>query len=66
MRAEQLAPPYRDETLAIWAWRLTMFLEHGFTHDQADLLARTTIDHHDLEKLIERGCPRELALQIVS
>ena len=30
------------------------------------LLAKSKIDYHDLEKLIEKGCKKDLALKILS
>jgi hypothetical protein len=52
------------ETLRVRAWRAEQLRRLGLTHALADTFA-DLVDWHALAALIERGCPAELALEIV-
>jgi hypothetical protein len=55
-----------SEQDAVIAWRLKMFRDLGVALEDAELLAnRTDTDWHIVARLIERGCPVTLAVQIV-
>lgn len=56
-------PPSSSER--ILAWRLLQFIRLGFQLEQAEALARSRVDHHRVRRMIEAGCPPEVALQIV-
>lgn len=53
-----------EEEMLIRAWRAEQLerlgLPHGLAQEFADL-----VDWHELATLVERGCPAELALEIV-
>jgi hypothetical protein len=47
-------------------WRAARLVEAGFTgKDAAELAARLDIDLHEALGLVERGCPPDLAAQIL-
>lgn len=52
------------EAVAVLAWRAEQLLELGVPADAADGLAEI-VDWHELAALVGRGCPLELALQIL-
>jgi hypothetical protein len=52
------------ETLRVHAWRTEQLRRLGLSHTLADRFA-DLVDWHTLAGLIERGCPAELALEIV-
>ena len=55
-----------EETELVEAWRLEELERAGYLPSQADELAvRHDIDLHAAVGLIERGCPSDLALQIL-
>jgi hypothetical protein len=57
----------RDEPQEIADWRRDVLLRAGFSTRLADELAREgRIDLHDLLKLIDRGCPPDLAARILA
>jgi hypothetical protein len=55
-----------DETDLILAWRTEALERAGYTPTEAAEVAfRSDIDLHQAISLLERGCPHELALQIL-
>lgn len=46
-------------------WRQHEFERLGYATDDASALAETRIDIHDMQKLLDSGCPRELAWRIL-
>lgn len=46
-------------------WRQEEFRRLGFASYVADLAAASNIDLHMMEDLLDRGCPHDLALQIL-
>ena len=46
-------------------WRFDQFLALGFQRDDAFLLAVSRVDLHAARTLVARGCPRDLALDIL-
>jgi hypothetical protein len=51
----------------VQAWRRCRLLEAGFTAPVADAVASDPrFDLHELLQLVDRGCPPELAVRIVS
>jgi hypothetical protein len=55
-----------DETELIQAWRAEALERAGYTPaEAAEVAVRTDIDLHQAIGLLERGCPAELALQIL-
>lgn len=61
--------PTEDQALAhppeIIEWRKYRAGLMGYDEFAAILIAHTSINITDLEKLIERGCPNDLALKIL-
>ena len=55
-----------DETLRILDWRQSRFLALGYPVDGATLLACAAVDVHEIEHLIARGCPLDLAVKIAA
>ncbi|WP_141774819.1 NAD-glutamate dehydrogenase [Phycicoccus sp. SLBN-51] len=47
-------------------WRRCRLLEYGFPPELAERLAGQRTDLHALLQLVDRGCPPELAAQILS
>jgi hypothetical protein len=48
-------------------WRTSELMRVGFPGDDAvALAARTDVDLHQAIELVERGCPPELAIRILS
>jgi hypothetical protein len=48
-------------------WRLRVLQQAGFGEDLAlDLAADGDVDLHDVLKLVDRGCPPELAARILA
>jgi hypothetical protein len=59
-------PAHESEQDAVIAWRLKMFRDLGIALEDAEMLAtRADADWHIVARLIERGCPATLAVQIV-
>jgi hypothetical protein len=58
----------RADDRAQWVrWRARRLISAGFPIDLAQRLARTDrIDLHRLLELVDRGCPPELAAQILA
>jgi hypothetical protein len=56
----------RDETELIEAWRAEGLERAGYgARDAAEIAARLDIDLHVATDLLRRGCPADLALQIL-
>lgn len=53
------------EVTRLLAWCIECFVAAGCNHELAVLLAESGIDHHELEKLVARGCAPELAARIL-
>lgn len=55
-----------DDRDAVVAWRLRNLLEAGYDEYEALMLAeRRDVDWHDACELVERGCEKALALEIL-
>lgn len=55
----------RNEWDAIVAWRGRLLIEAGFPATLAARMAATRgVDIHELLKLVDKGCPPELAVRI--
>lgn len=55
-----------DEAVAVEVYKLRQFERLGFSHDDALVAIDQKIDWHDVERLLERGCPEDLALAILA
>jgi hypothetical protein len=55
-----------DETMRVLEWRQYRWLSLGYSIAGAAVLACAPIDIHDVERLIERGCPLDLAVKIAA
>jgi hypothetical protein len=53
-----------DEEAAVHEWRAERLVQLGISAIVAQAVA-SFVDWHDLARLIDRGCPPELALEIV-
>jgi hypothetical protein len=53
-----------DEELVVHAWRTEQLRRIGVPHLLAEAFA-DLVDWHDLAQLVERGCPLELAFDIL-
>ena len=49
----------------VLSWRYEVLFRAGYSRDDAFQLARDKVDLHLATELLERGCPAELALQIL-
>ena len=47
-------------------YKLRQFQRFGFARDDARGAIEQKIDWHDVERLLERGCPQNLALAILA
>jgi hypothetical protein len=57
----------RDQLDEVLRWRLRRLLQSGCTEDEARALAaRPEVDLHRAVELLERGCPPELAVRILT
>jgi hypothetical protein len=56
----------RDDVEKVQAWRLGEAMRLGFGYAQALEFACSDGDLHQLEELVGNGCPRDLALRIVT
>lgn len=54
--------PHDENTLS---WREQEFLRMGFDVRDCLALAKTRIDLHDMQDLLDRGCPQHLAWAIL-
>jgi hypothetical protein len=55
-----------DEDLTIAAWRTERLLALGYELHEAAFLAVSRVDVHELERLIENGCPPATAVRIAA
>jgi hypothetical protein len=63
---ETLPAPVRDEPAGVVRWRVDRLLAAGYDGESALVIALDRdVDLHDAVGLLERGCPVELALQIL-
>lgn len=62
---ETEASDARVAGLELFLWRLQRALAMGFEKRLADRIAATAIDLHQLERLIDSGCPRGTAYRIL-
>jgi hypothetical protein len=55
-----------DEAVAVELHKLQQYERLGFSHYDALMAIEQQIDWHDVERLLEQGCSRELALTILA
>ena len=56
-----------EEADRVYYWRLCRLLELGYGIADAEVIAGTAVDVHAIETLVtSRGCPLELAAQILA
>lgn len=60
-----LEQPTRDDAALVISWRIIRFLNLGYDTNTAIDAATTPLDIHDVEHLLERGCPLPTALEIL-
>jgi IS5 family transposase len=71
MRGQKVEEPLRsarrsrDERLRIRHWRRERFMELGFSHADANALAKSDADLHLTRDLLAAGCAPETAFRIV-
>ena len=53
-----------DEEQLVNAWRVEQLMKLGLSNFIANAVA-TFVDWHEIARLVEHGCPPELALEIV-
>lgn len=67
MEADLHRPPPRGVPPDVEAWRQQVLRQAGFETPLAQQLAADAgIDLHDVLKLVDRGCPPELAARILA
>jgi len=54
------------EAVAVETYQIGQYERLGFSHDDALLAISQKIDWHDVEDLLSRGCPSDLALAILA
>lgn len=47
-------------------WRLERYLELGYPRHLAEVLELAHVDWHELARLLEDGCPPQIALEILT
>jgi hypothetical protein len=55
-----------DEDLAVLRWRTERLIDLGYPRREANRLAITSVDTHELERLIRMGCPLDTAVRIAA
>jgi hypothetical protein len=60
------AEPRRLDDLSVFRWRKERLIDLGYARRDAARLATTSVDTHELERLIRMGCPRDTAVQIAA
>jgi hypothetical protein len=55
-----------DEELAVLRWRTERLIDLGYPRRDANRLAITAVDTHELERLIRMGCPLDTAVRIAA
>jgi hypothetical protein len=67
MPAENVIEVVETELERVERWRTSELMRVGFPGDDAvALAARTDVDLHQAIELVQRGCPPNLALRILS
>jgi len=54
-----------DERMSVLRWRQDRFIAMGFGLANSASLAGSDADPHDAERLLARGCPVDLAAEIL-
>jgi hypothetical protein len=62
---EDIACAPDPEQVRVYIWRKRMFLRLGFGRGEAQLLAMGGLDWHEAEKLVNAGCPLDLAFDLL-
>lgn len=52
--------------VAVYQWRAEQARALGYSAAEASTVAESSIDLHELAQLLSEGCPRDLALDILS
>jgi hypothetical protein len=55
-----------DDDLNVQRWRTERLIDLGYAHGEAARLAATSVDTHELERLIRMGCPPDTAVLIAA
>jgi hypothetical protein len=55
-----------DDDLNVLRWRKERLIDLGYARRDAARLAGTSVDTHELERLIRMGCPRDTAVRIAA
>lgn len=55
-----------DDDLRVVGWRTERLLALGYELREAARLAFSQVDIHELERLVETGCPLETAVRIAA
>ncbi len=58
--------PQLDDDLALVRWRSERLVALGYELREASFLAVSRVDIHELERLIENGCPPATAVRIAA
>jgi hypothetical protein len=59
-------PATPTEADNIQAWREQRIAELGYQPEIAEVCALADIDWHQLERIVEAGCPLDLAIRILA
>ena len=65
---DTLASEWRrlDDDLTVLRWRTERLIALGYELREAAFLAISRVDIHELERLIEKGCPPATAVRIAA
>jgi len=66
MSEEDVPPRPPNEFERVLSYREQMFRLLGFSDTASIILAEVGADWHEAEKLIEAGCPRDVALNLLT
>ena len=55
-----------DDDVTVLCWRTERLIALGYELREAAYLAISDVDVHELERLIEKGCPTETAVRIAA
>ncbi len=55
-----------EEGEKVWLHRTDVFLRMGYDLEEAELLAWSPVDTHEVRGLLAKGCTRELAAAILT
>ena len=50
----------------VFVWRRERLLSLGLAEGRACVIALSQIDIHDIERLVDRGCPLDVAIKIAA